>query len=352
MPGTELGIISLFCGPGGLDEGFKRVGFVTKLAYDIDNACLATHRRNHPEAKALKADLSTVPVEEIIRDWHSRTDRSPVGVIGGPPCQSFSVSNVHQSESDPRHKLPEHYARILKGLNEVFSLDFFVFENVPGLLTKNHIERFERFVRLFEQAGFRVFQGDLDALAFGVPQMRPRVFVVGLNRKKYPDVDFVFPKGDTTAVKTVADAIKHLPEPTYFARGLTEQDIPYHPNHWCMVPRSPKFSTGQLKPGQVMGRSFRVLDWNRPSYTVAYGNREVHVHPNCHRRLSVYEAMLLQGFPKNYVLEGTLSDQYRLVSEAVSPPVAEALANAIIEQLGYQMVERTGGRVTAAAQGA
>lgn len=174
----------------------------------------------------------------------------------------------------------------------------------------------------------------MDAQHFGVAQMRPRVFVVGLNKEKYPDIDFTFPEGNPQQVKTVRETIGHLPEPVFYSRSLKEKDIPYHPNHWCMVPKSKKFSSGSMQPGQIMGRSFRVLSWDRPSYTVAYGHREVHVHPNGHRRLSVYEAMLLQGFPTEYVLEGTLSDQIRLVSEAVSPPVAYALALSLREQLG------------------
>jgi len=83
----------------------------------------------------------------------------------------------------------------------------------------------------------------------------------------------------------------------------------------------------------MMGRCFRVLNWDRPSWTVAYGHREVHIHPNGHRRLSVYEAMLLQGFRPDYRLMGTLSDQIRLVSDAVPPPLAGKVAKAIRERL-------------------
>ena len=102
-----------------------------------------------------------------------------------------------------------------------------------------------------------------------------------------------------------------------------------------MRPRSSRFSNGTLKQGEIRGRPFRVLDWDEPSWTVAYGHREVHIHPNGKRRLSVYEAMLLQGFPPEYVLSGTLSDQIRMVSDAVAPPVAKALAQAIRYKLGY-----------------
>jgi len=92
-----------------------------------------------------------------------------------------------------------------------------------------------------------------------------------------------------------------------------------------MNPRSRKFKTGE----GFNGRSFKKLVWDKPSWTVAYGNREVHVHPTGVRRLSVYEAMILQGFPKTYELRGTLSDQITQISDAVPPPMAAAIAKEI-----------------------
>ena len=100
-----------------------------------------------------------------------------------------------------------------------------------------------------------------------------------------------------------------------------------------MYPRSRKFTDGSLITNHRQGRSFRVLDWDKPSLTVAYGNREIHVHPDTHRRLSVYEAMLLQGLPEDYELLGTLSDQFRQVSDAVPPQIAKALGRAIYATL-------------------
>lgn len=329
-------ILSLFCGPGGFDEGFARAGFVTRLAYDKDSIAVETHKRNHPEANALTADIADLDAREVIKEWRRRSRRFPRGVIGGSPCQSFSISNVYQKRHDRRHRLPMDFARILKGLHEAYGLDFFAFENVPGYAGSKHSRRLQLFKGRVRRLGFRIFEGVLDAQNFGVPQVRPRVFVVGINEEKYPEKklsDFAFPKRNGAPKRNVKDVLRGLPEPWYFDRGISESDVPHHPNHWCMNPRASCFSDGTLKPGHAQGRSFRVLSWNRPSYTVAYGNREVHVHPKRHRRLSVYEAMLLQGFPSSYVLTGTLSDQIRLVSEAVSPPVAKALGLALRKQL-------------------
>lgn len=334
---TPPPVISLFCGPGGFDQGFTKAGFQTLLAYDNDAIAVETHQRNHPEAKALVADLSKIEVSAIIKEWKRRTRKAPRGIIGGSPCQSFSIGNVHQKERDKRHLLPLHFARILEGLNEEFNLHFFAFENVPGYAGSRHSRRLAIFKGRAQRLGFRVFEGVMDAQNFGVAQVRPRVFVVGVNEDRYPESaleEFVFPTKNGADSKNVADVIRGMPKPLYFNKKKPKpRTIPVHKNHWCMKPIADRFRDGSLKNGDTSGRSFRVLSWNKPSYTVAYGNREVHVHPRRNRRLSVLEAMLLQGFPRYYELKGTLSDQIRLVSEAVSPPVAKALGVALREQL-------------------
>lgn len=332
-----LPIVSLFCGCGGLDLGFREAGLQPVLAIDKDAAACTTYEQNHPGVRVLKQDLASAPKGYVLdRLAELPKEIRPVGVIGGPPCQAFSLSNRNGAAHDERANLPENYAAVLKELMVAFQPDFFVFENVLGLRYKKHSKLFNVFKRLFSAAGFKIFEGELDAQDFGVPQVRKRVFVVGFNARKYGHVNYEFPWGTAGKRKTVEDAIGGLPKPKYYMHGLSPAEIPVHPNHWCMKPRSTKFSNGYLKEGDVKGRPFRVLPWCRPSWTVAYGHREVHIHPNGRRRLSVYEAMLLQGFPPDYKLLGTLSDQIRLVSDAVSPPVARALAESILEAMGFR----------------
>jgi DNA (cytosine-5)-methyltransferase 1 len=332
----SLPVISLFCGCGGLDLGFRETGFQPVIAIDKDASACKTYEQNHPGVRVLKQDLSLAPRKYILdRLAELPQARKPVGVIGGPPCQAFSLSNRNGGERDARADLPHNYAAVLKELAVAFELDFFVFENVLGLRHRKHSELFGVFKKLFVSAGFSIFEGELDAQDFDVPQVRKRLFVVGFNEKKYPDLDFEFPAGNTKTRRTVKDAIGSLPKPKYYEHGLSPGDIPVHPNHWCMKPRSEKFFNGYLKEGDIKGRPFRVLKWDRPSWTVAYGHREVHIHPTGRRRLSVYEAMLIQGFPATYELSGTLSDQIRLVSDAVPPPLAEGLAKAILEVINH-----------------
>jgi DNA (cytosine-5)-methyltransferase 1 len=346
----RIPVVSLFSGSGGLDEGFVQAGFSPVLAMDNDRAACETFEWNHPRVRILKKDLSQAVngyVVERLSELPSAV--RPIGVIGGPPCQAFSMSNVHKRSDDPRLKLPENYAHILAELNKHYGLDFFVFENVLGLKHKAHSELFGYFKGLFASAGFTVFEGELDAQDFGVAQVRKRVFVVGFNKRKYKSISFEFPKGNPARRNTVREMIGSLPLPTIFERGMRSEDVPVHPNHWCMRPRSEKFFNGFLKEGDVKGRPFRVLEWGKPSWTVAYGHREVHIHPSGLRRLSIYEAMLLQGFRSDYVLRGTLTDQIRLVSDAVPPPLARALAESVLKVLKLPKTKEQPARASAAS---
>lgn len=198
-----------------------------------------------------------------------------------------------------------------------------------GLTHVAHSAQLAEFKKLFSKAGFWIFEGQLNAYDFGVPQVRNRLFIVGFNQNKYPRILFEFPRAIRGGVRTVRQAIGSFPKPVFFEDADPDKALPFHSNHWCMTPRSSRFTDGSLKENLTNGRSFRVLNWKRPSWTVAYGHREVHVHPNRRRRLSVYEAMRLQGFPSGYRFWGTLSDQFRMVSDAVPPPLAYGLARAV-----------------------
>lgn len=321
-------LLSVFCGPGGLDLGFEQAGFDIALALDLSADNLATYRRNRAAgALACEADLSRLRLDTLDKLYGAQLN--PSGLIGGPPCQSFSRANQSVEDDDPRHALPLAMARLAIRLNERKPLPFMVMENVPDLANR-HSVWLQDATRELERAGFSVAQAVLNSADYGVPQKRSRLFVVALNKSLFGDRVWLPPARTRTTPKTVRQAIGKLPEPVIFERGLTPDDIPHHPNHWCMAPKSKKFKKrGALVQGRSSQRSFKTLQWDKPSLTVAYGHREVHIHPGCHRRLSVFEAMRLQGFPDTYVLEGSLSSQIEQVSEAVPPPLAEAVASSV-----------------------
>lgn len=327
-------VISFFSGCGGFDLGFSSAGFSIGLALDVDMKAVNSYNHNRDRDVCHVTDLAVIDPADIMELYRKNSgSMSPIGVIGGSPCQTFSNGNVHFNGDDARHLLPRRYAYLLGVLNEAYDLDFFVFENVKGITSPKHQKEYKTIKSMFSCAGFKLFEGELDAAHFGVAQNRCRVFIVGFNKRKYPDINFEFPKSETTVPLTIASKLKGLPPPLFFKRGLQDRRNTFHPNHWTMFPRSRKFIDGSLKNGHKQGRSFRVLQWDKPSSTVAYGNREIHIHPNADRRLSVYEAMLLQGFPENYELLGTLSDQIRQVSDAIPPQLGAALGKAIHDAL-------------------
>lgn len=323
----SIPVLSLFSGAGGLDYGFEQAGFETVLAIDHSRAATSTFNANFAGNVARNEDLSDVSPSKVV-EWLTDRNVAPRGIIGGPPCQGFSVGNTKARSDDPRNQLPFRYCDILETLKRKFDIEFFVFENVLGLRSPKHRKRLAEIVARFEQAGFRVAQGEVNAVRFGVAQNRRRLFLVGINKRLHSEADFQFPSG-TDDVRTVRQVISNLPDPVYRRPGLVADDIDYHPNHWTSPPCSTKFETQDFGDG----RSFRKLDWDAPSWTVAYGNREIHIHPDGTRRLSVFEAMLLQSFPKKFVLAGNFCEQVTQVSNAVPPRVARAVASAIRKQL-------------------
>lgn len=309
-----------------MDLGFRKVGMRPVLALDNDEAAVRTYNFNAKRTVAKRTNLASLKPDML----HELLSESvaPRGIVGGPPCQGFSVGNAYSDPKDPRNQLPYRYVDILRKLNAASAMDFFVFENVPGLKAPRHLPRFRRIRRKMELAGFHIHETSIDAYDFAVPQHRRRLFVVGINEEITSADEFSFPKPAGHRL-TVRDAIGHLPEPVFRATGMTSKDIPYHPNHWTMEPQSKRFKEKSFN----RGRSFRKLKWDEPSWTVAYGNREIHVHPNGHRRLSVLEALLLQGFPETYVLCGNFCQQVDQVSNAVPPPVSFEIAKSIYAKL-------------------
>lgn len=321
-------LLSLFCGCGGMDLGFEQAGFRTSLAYDRREPGLKSWQNNRSFGKAVNRDISKITLKQIDEDYGS--EFSPTGVIGGPPCQGFSVANRYGSADDPRNKLVAKFFNIALRLHKRSPLSFIVMENVPAIQGIRGGGILEKQKAKLKRNGFSVYDKVLDAQEFGVAQRRRRLFLVAINKSITKSETWDFP--DTfKKKKTVRDVIEKLPEPIYFDRSVTPETIPFHPNHWCMKPKSPKFFSGELKEGFVAKRSFKTLSWDKPSYTASYGNREVHIHPDGHRRLSVYEAMKIQGFDKKYKLSGTMSDQITQVSEAVPPPLAAVVAKKIHE---------------------
>ncbi|MXZ58118.1 MAG: DNA cytosine methyltransferase [Rhodothermaceae bacterium] len=319
-------ILSLFSGCGGLDLGFEQAGYRIGLAYDLSPSAIASHNYNRDKNSAFVRDVTQIKLSDLDKDFGEKFH--PCGVIGGPPCQSFSRGNSSKKANDPRTKLVRSFFNLaLKVHRNRGGLDFIVMENVPEIMKADGGRLLQKEIDRLEAAGFTVPCHVYDAVNYGVPQTRKRLFLIALNESRYSGV-WDKPR-KVHKIKVVGDVISGLTEPVHYIHSKSLQNYPEHPNHWCMTPRSEKFFDASLTPGRSTGRSFKTLAWDKPSYTASYGHREVHVHPDCNRRLSVFEAMLIQGFPRSYSLLGTLSSQISQVSEAVPPPLAKAIAHSV-----------------------
>lgn len=318
-------VISLFSGAGGLDWGFHQEGFLIPLAIDISEAAIRTHKRNFEDTHSVAADLIKLQPSGVFKLVSEQVPHgSRIGVIGGPPCQGFSRANTMSHPDDPRNELPQLYLDVVRKLKSKYTVEFVVFENVLGIRDKKHTAKYSELLSGLDSLGFKVTEKELCSLDFGVPQNRRRIVLSAMRKKQgYGEVKPEKKEG----LRTVREAIADLPAPAYFDRKLAPEDIPVHVNHWTMRPKSPRF----LNPDDSYpdGRSFKRLKWDQPSPTVAFGHREIHIHPSGIRRLSIYEAMLLQGFPKDFILEGNLSEQVEQVSNAVPPPLGKSIACAV-----------------------
>lgn len=325
-------IVSLFSGAGGLDLGFKDAGFTISVAIDAAEAAIRTHRKNFPRTKAVVADLTRLRPHGVVDQVKQKiVPGQRIAVIGGPPCQGFSRANTAAQTNDPRNKLPKLYLDIVKELQHLYTVEFIVFENVLGIRDKKHVKTYQALIQGITDLGFDVTEKELCAADFGVPQNRRRIVLSCMRTDEgYPQVKLRKRRG----LRTVREAIGGLKAPAYFSHGLKVEDIPVHPNHWTMQPRSQRFGDPDAETGD--GRSFKRLNWNTASPTIAFGHREIHVHPDGRRRLSIYEAMLLQGFPATFVLEGNLSEQVEQVSNAVPPPLAKSIALAVKRSLSIR----------------
>jgi DNA (cytosine-5)-methyltransferase 1 len=326
-------IVSLFAGAGGLDLGFKQVGFAVSVAIDIADGAIRTHKRNFPRTNSHVGnliELQPAGVLDLVKMSIPPGER--IAVIGGPPCQGFSRANRAGLSDDPRNKLPQLYVDIVRALQRIYIVEFIVFENVLGIRDKKHIATFNDLKKSLDGLGLDVTEQELCSVDFGVPQKRRRIILSGLRAGQ--GYGAIQPRR-RSGLATVREAIGVLKEPTYFLPGLDPSAFPEHPNHWTMQPRSHRFKNPDAYAGD--GRSFKRLRWDEPSPTVAFGHREIHIHPDGKRRLSIYEALLLQGFPSSFVLEGNLSEQVEQVSNAVPPPLARSVANAVKNALKRRM---------------
>ena len=326
-------VISLFSGCGGLDLGFERAGFEIPVANEFDPAIWETFKINHPKTKLYEGDIRKIDETEFPDDVD--------GIIGGPPCQSWSEAGALRGIEDDRGKLFFDYIRVLKRTQP----KFFLAENVPGMLANRNSEAVKNIISLFDDAGYDVTLNMVNAKDYGVAEERKRVFYIGF--RKDLGIEFEFPEGSTKddAKKiTLRDILWDLQESAVPAADKNKHNPDAVNNN--------EYFTGAYSP-IFMSRN-RVKSWDEQAYTVQASGRQCQLHPQApkmvrvgvndcrfvegkehlYRRMTVREVARVQGFPDDFVfIYNNVNDGYKMIGNAVPVNLAYEVAVAIKRHL-------------------
>lgn len=326
---SKMKIISLFSGCGGLDLGFERAGFEISIANEYDPTIWETYKINHPSTKLIEGDIRNIQESDFPDDID--------GIIGGPPCQSWSEAGSLRGINDSRGKLFYDYIRILKSKQP----KFFLAENVSGMLANRHSEAVNNIISMFKDCGYDVSVNLVNAKDYGVPQERRRVFYIGFRSDL--GVHFEFPIGSTADDKkklTLRDVIWDL-QFTAVPAGARNYHNPKAINN-------NEYFTGAYSP-IFMSRN-RVKGWDEQAFTVQASGRQCQLHPqapkmkfieqnkrefvkgkeNLYRRMTIREVARIQGFPDDFkFLYTNTDDAYKMIGNAVPVNLAYEVAVAI-----------------------
>ena len=326
-------VISLFSGCGGLDLGFEKAGFQIPIANEFDKTIWETFKVNHPKTKLIEGDIRNIKES----DFPDEID----GIIGGPPCQSWSEAGALRGINDARGKLFFEYIRILKDKKP----KFFLAENVSGMLANRHAEAVQNILKMFKECGYNVSLTLVNAKDYGVAQERKRVFYIGFRDDL--NIDFTFPKGSTEKDEdklTLKDIIWDLKD--------TAVPTLAHNKHNPEAVNNNEYFTGAYSP-IFMSRN-RVKQWNEQAFTVQASGRQCQLHPQApkmikveknlqkfvegkehlYRRMTVREVARVQSFPDDFkFIYDEVNYGYKMIGNAVPVNLAYHVALSIIETL-------------------
>ena len=320
-----MDVASLFSGCGGLDLGFRQAGFNIVFANEHDRSIWETYEFNHPHTKLDRRDIRNILSKDI---------PDCIGIVGGPPCQSWSEAGARRGIGDNRGLLFYDYIRIVKDKQPLF----FLAENVRGILAERHVIAFTNILNQFRKIGYNVSYKLLNANDFYTPQDRKRVIIVGYHQSM--GKHFKFPKANSSKL-SLKDAIWDLSsiEPKKIKDKL---DGNFHqiPNHEYLDSRYSSI---------YMSRN-RVRMWQEPSFTIQAGGRHAPIHPQAnkmikvkkdkrifdpnspkpYRRLSVRECARIQAFPDSFILKYEyINHGYKMIGNAVPVSLAKIIAQKI-----------------------
>lgn len=367
-------VIDLFAGCGGLSLGFEMAGYDIPLAIEKDEWASETYQKNHPRTKVITGDITQII---DLKNLIEKKDLPIDGIIGGPPCQGFSLSG-NRDKNDPRNSLFMEFVRFVK----FFKPKFFVMENVTGILsmkTKDNQNVKDLILEEYNKAGYNVKICKLNAAEYGVPQSRIRVIFIGIrkdleyNEEKLEPQPFIFGKKQITIEQAIMDLpqiksgegkefIEYSQKPKTKYQRWARKDSQGVYNHIAMrhtkrlIERFENIKFGQSvadvdechkqrKRGDASKISGKVFSQNnmrpypnKPSPTIPASFQSNFIHPFLNRNYTAREGARLQSFPDTYIFCGkrtTMSweknlSQYQQIGNAVPPLLAKAIAENII----------------------
>jgi DNA (cytosine-5)-methyltransferase 1 len=325
-------LATFFAGAGGLDLGFSKAGFDVIWANEYDKSIWETYEKNHKGVYLDKRSITDIPTDEV-----PECD----GIIGGPPCQSWSEAGAMRGIGDKRGQLFYDFIRILADKQP----KFFLAENVSGMLLATHGNALENIKSMFRECGYNLSFKMLNVSNYGVPQDRKRVFFVGYRTDL--GIEFEFPTPTTLENKIpLSKAIGDLKDSVLAAQkgNITNGEDCLISNH--------EYMTGGFST-IYMSRN-RVRTWDEVSFTIQAGGRHAPCHPQAptfqfveqnirifvpgkeelYRRLSVRECARVQTFPDNFKFYyKNIADAYKMIGNAVPVRMANVLAKKILEDL-------------------
>lgn len=357
-------LLSFFTGGGFLDMGFEAAGFVVVWTNEIDPdfADMYSHAISNWwkcfSGQDISVEISNrknideISPPQVLSEAFGGKTPEIFGIIGGPPCPDFSAGGLHRGTKGKHGLLSQVFADKVCAIYP----KFFIMENVSGLQRIGSHRRFlAKMFRQLEERGYAIDFRILNAIEYGVPQDRERLFVVGLKRslgkalrgRRFVRGErnwFTWPKPDFPGAKTLPWPVivnngrtprrpKGLPDElmvyTYLAGNSGPENLPNGREYF--QPYSDKFRT--RKEGDVRAKSFKRLHRYRYSPTAWYGNNEVHLHPWKNRRLSVRETLRIQSIPDSYILppDKSLSKKFKLICNGVPYLLAKRVAESLQE---------------------
>lgn len=338
MTNINYTVLDLFCGCGGMSLGFEEAGYHVLLGIDIWKDALETYKHNHKQSQTLCADMASL---NPIQLEGMMGVKSFDVIIGGPPCQGFSIAGKRILD-DERNKLYKGFVRMV----EYFKPKAFVMENVPNILSIGGGAVKEAILDDFKKLGYQVETKVLMASDYGVPQNRRRAFFVGLQNGNF---DFNIPM--VTHKVTTEEALSDLPEnslkegdayPTpplssyqvkerSHSRGVFNHEITIHNDQTrriiALVPDGGNYKDlpKELQATRKVHIAWTRLNSQRPSITIDTGHRH-HFHYRWNRVPTVRESARIQSFPDDFIFLCSRTSQYKQVGNAVPPLMAKAIA--------------------------